>query len=482
VSWETVIGLEVHVQLGTRTKIFCGCPVAFGAPANTNVCPVCLGLPGALPVLNDGAVDMALTTCVALECEVQETSIFARKNYFYPDLPKGYQISQYDRPLAIGGRVPIEIDGERRVVPLERIHLEEDAGKLMHDEAAGRADSRIDLNRCGTPLLEIVSGPSLRRPAEAAAVLESLRQIVQYLGVSDGDMSHGSLRCDANVSVRRLADAELGTKTEVKNLNSIKMVEKAIEVESERQIAHLESGGKIEQETLLWDDDEGAVRPLRSKEHAHDYRYFPEPDLMPLVIDGARRQRVRGEIPELPFSKRDRFVEQYDLPEYDAGVLTASRDVADWFEDLAIRTDDPKAASHWTMGEVLRVRSERGGSVAGFPVSVDRLAELLSLVRAGTISVRAAKTVFAKMLETEEEPAAIVEREGLAQISDPSTMEAIVDDVLAAHPGQVAEFRSGKEKVLGFLVGEVMKASHGKANPKMANELLRERLQSGHPA
>ena len=389
-SWETVIGLEVHVQLDTRTKIFCGCSSAFGAPPNTNVCPVCLGLPGALPVLNDRAIDMALATCLALECDVPETSIFARKNYFYPDLPKGYQISQYDRPLALGGRVPVEIEGDRRALPLTRIHLEEDAGKSLHDEAAGTADSRIDLNRCGTPLLEIVSEPALREPAEATAFLESLRQIVRYLGVSDGDMSQGSLRCDANVSVRRSGEPALGTKTEVKNLNSIKMVEKAIGVEAARQIGKLEAGEAIGQETLSWDEAASTVRSMRSKEHAHDYRYFPEPDLMPLVVAAARRDRVQAAIPELPFAKRDRFVAEHGIPEYDAGVLTASRDVADWYEDLAARTGDTKLASNWTMGEVLRVVKDGSGEIVDFPITPERLAGLLGAVKAGTISGSAA--------------------------------------------------------------------------------------------
>jgi aspartyl-tRNA(Asn)/glutamyl-tRNA(Gln) amidotransferase subunit B len=478
-TWETVIGLEVHVQLATRTKIFCGCSAEFGAAPNTNVCPVCLGLPGSLPVLNDRAVDMALAACLALECDVPPTSIFARKNYFYPDLPKGYQISQYDRPLARGGRVPVEVDGRRRALPLIRIHLEEDAGKSFHDEGSGTADSRIDLNRCGTPLLEIVSEPELRAPEEAAAFLESLRRIVRYLGVSDGDMSRGSLRCDANVSVRRPGGA-LGTKTEVKNLNSIKMVEKAIAVEAARQIALREAGGAIEQETLLWDDDAGEVRPMRSKEHAHDYRYFPEPDLMPLVVDAARRRRVEAAIPELPFAKRDRFVADYGIPAYDAGVLTSSRDVADWFETLAGLAGDAKLASNWTMGEVLRVVREAGGEISSFPIPAERLAALLKEVRAGTISGSAAKAVFATMLETDDAPAAIIAREGLAQISDTGALEAIVEEVLGAHAVQVAEFRAGKEKVLGFLVGQVMKASRGKANPQMVNELLRDRMRAGH--
>jgi aspartyl-tRNA(Asn)/glutamyl-tRNA(Gln) amidotransferase subunit B len=467
--------------LNTRTKAFCSCPNRFGDPPNTNVCPVCLGLPGALPTLNDRAVDMALMTSRALSCDVQETSIFARKNYFYPDLPKGYQISQFDRPLALGGLVPIELDGERRTIALVRIHLEEDAGKSLHAEGDG-ADTRIDLNRCGTPLIEIVSEPDMRRADEAGAYLESLRRIVQYLGVSDGDMSQGSLRCDANVSVRRLGETVLGTKTVVKNLNSIKAVERAIVVESARQVALLESGGTIEQATLLWDDKASAVRPMRSKEDAHDYRYFPEPDLLPLVLDEARRKRVEGEIPELPFARRDRFVDQYGIPAYDAAVLTSSSDVAAWFEAFASEAGDGKAASNWTMGEVLRILKERNWTIASFPVSTKQLAELLALVAGGTISGSAAKTVFQKMVDSGKSAPQIVEEDGLAQISDSSAVIAIVDDVIAANPEQVASFRGGKEQILGFLVGQVMKASRGKANPQMAKELLQERLGSGNPA
>jgi aspartyl-tRNA(Asn)/glutamyl-tRNA(Gln) amidotransferase subunit B len=482
-SWETVIGLEVHVQLSTRTKAFCGCESVFGAPPNTRVCPVCLGLPGALPVLNDRAVDDAVLAAMALECEIAEVSIFARKNYFYPDLPKGYQISQYDRPLASGGRVPIDIGGEMREIPLVRIHLEEDAGKSLHAEGEAQgAESRIDLNRCGTPLIEIVSTPSLRRAEEAGAYLESLRRIVQYLGISDGDMSQGSLRCDANVSVRKTGASEFGTKTEVKNLNSIKMVEKAIQVEARRQIEILEKGGKIEQATLLWDDRREEVRPMRMKEDAHDYRYFPEPDLMPLVVDSKRLARVRERLLELPFARRARFVMQYDLPPYDAGVLTASRDLADWFEEVARASGDGKAASNWTMGEVLRVLKERGGSIRDFPIAPVRLAALLHLVRDGKITSSAAKSVFATMLEKGESPEEIVEREGLAQISDTSSLEKIVDEVIRDNAGQVETYRSGKSQVFGYLMGQVMKASRGKANPQVATRLLEERLKSGNPA
>lgn len=488
-GWETVIGLEVHVQLLTQTKAFCGCTTVFGAPPNTHVCPVCLGLPGALPVLNERAVDFALLAAMALECDIAPVSIFARKNYFYPDLPKGYQISQYDRPLALGGRVPIDLVPEgggtpvTQEIPLVRIHLEEDAGKSLHGEGdAKNADTRIDLNRCGTPLIEIVSTPAMRRPEEAGAYLESLRRIVQYLGISDGDMSQGSLRCDANVSVRRVGDPNLGTKTEVKNLNSIKMVERAIVVESKRQIQVIEAGGRIEQMTLLWDERREEVRPLRSKEDAHDYRYFPEPDLMPLVVDDARRARVQGLLPELPHAKRARFVERYGIPPYDAGVLAASRDLADWFEVLAKASGDGKAASNWTMGEVLRILKERGITIREFPVEPERLAGLVRLVVGGTISSAAGKTVFAAMLESKDDANTIVEREGLGQVSDESALLRVVDEVIAAHPGQVEQFRAGKTQLFGFIMGQVMKASRGKANPTIATRLLEERLKAAPEA
>jgi aspartyl-tRNA(Asn)/glutamyl-tRNA(Gln) amidotransferase subunit B len=477
-SWELVVGLEVHVQLETRSKLFSAAPNRFGDPPNTNVAPVELGLPGTLPVLNDRGVDLALMAALALECEVPDVSLFARKHYFYPDLPKGYQISQYDRPLARGGRVPIEIDGVRRTIRLVRIHLEEDAGKSFHGEGAARgaADSRIDLNRCGTPLIEIVSEPEIRQPEEAGAYLESLRRIVQYLGVSDGDMSQGSFRCDANVSVRRSGEAKLGTKTELKNLNSIKAVERAIEVEARRQIALLEAGREVVQATLLWDDRTEKVRLMRTKEDAPDYRYFPDPDLMPLAIDGARRRRVLAEIPELPLAKRDRFVAQYAIPAYDASVLTTSRPLADWFEDLVKEVGEPKLAANWTMGEVLRVLKERNLPIEEFPVRPASLAELLRLVRDGAISGGAAKTVFAKMVETRKSAEEIVREEGLSQISDRSALQAIVDGVIAENRQQVEQLRSGEQKVLSFLVGQAMKATRGKANPRLVSELLMQRV------
>ena len=473
-SWETVVGLEVHVQLDTRTKMFCACANRFGDPPNTNVCAVCLGLPGALPVPNDRALDLALVAVLALGCDVAPASIFARKNYFYPDLPKGYQISQYERPLARGGRVALDVDG--RAVPLVRVHLEEDAGKSLHDETGGGGDTRLDLNRCGTPLLEIVTEPAIRGAEEAGACLESLRRTVRWLDVSDGDMSRGSLRCDANVSVRRVGDQALGTKTEVKNLNSIRMVERAIAREAARQIARLEAGGRVEAATLLWDDRSGEVRPMRSKEDAPDYRYFPEPDLPPLIVDATRLARARAALPELPLARRARFVAEWGLPAYDAEVLTEAREVADYFEAVARACGDAKVASNWTMGEVLRTVNEQGIAVAEIGVTPEGLAELLGMIRDGVVSSSAAKTAFAKMRETRRSAREVIDREGLAQVSDEAALTAIVEDVVTRHPAQAAQVRAGEEKVLGFLVGQIMKASGGKANPKLARELLLRRL------
>lgn len=493
---ETVIGLEVHVQLLTRTKIFCACANVFGDPPNTHVCPVCLGLPGALPVLNAAAVDLAVTTALALGADVAESSLFARKHYFYPDLPKGYQISQYTRPLATGGAVPIEVEGECCEVALVRIHLEEDAGKLMHAEGGAGAPegipversrpgapggTRVDLNRCGVPLLEIVSRPQMRRPEEAGAFLESLRRIIRYLGVSDGDMSRGSLRCDANVSVRSDRAATPGTKTEIKNLNSIKAVEKAIGAEARRQAEILDAGGEVEPVTLLWDEAAQTVRAMRSKEYAHDYRYFPEPDLPPLAVHPERRERLRAALPELPFARRDRFVSRYGLSEGDAAVLAGSRPLADWFEELAAAAGDAKAAADWTRGEVMHALHERGGPIERFPVAPAALAELIALVKDGTVSSSAAKRAFARMLESGKRARVVVEEEALAQISDRDAVAAFVERVIAEHPEQAASFRSGREPVGEFLLGQVMRMSGGKANPSLARELLRRRLTGRGP-
>jgi aspartyl-tRNA(Asn)/glutamyl-tRNA(Gln) amidotransferase subunit B len=481
VTYEPVIGLEIHAQLRTRTKIFCGCSTAFGAAPNSQVCPVCLGLPGALPVLNRQAVDYAITAAVALGCEVQHESIFARKNYFYPDLPKGYQISQYERPLALGGGLDVTAGGRRTRVGLTRIHMEEDAGKSLHE---GFADSDrktyVDYNRSGVPLIEIVSEPDLRSAPEAAEFFARLRDILVWLGVNDGNMEEGSLRCDANVSVRPLGQSAFGTKAEVKNLNSFRYLEKALEYEIARQIDLLEGGGRVVQETRLFDAATGRTHAMRSKEEAHDYRYFPEPDLPPVVVDAARIDRVRAAMPELPEARRQRLVSQYGIPEYDAGVLTQSAALADYFEETAAASGDAKLASNWIMGETLRKLSEAGQALTGVAtIPPASLAGLIRLVAGGTISNAIAKSVFAIMWETGRQPDEIVRTEGLAQVGDESAILAIIHDVLAGNADAVAQYRAGRTQTFGFLVGQVMKRSGGKVNPKLANELLKRELGRG---
>ena len=478
-TYEAVIGLEIHAQLLTATKIFCGCSTAFGAPPNAHTCPVCVGLPGALPVLNRKAVDLAVTAAVALGCDVHERSVFARKNYFYPDLPKGYQISQYEQPLATGGGLKLPSSLGEKFVKLTRIHMEEDAGKSLHE---GFADSDrktyLDYNRSGVPLVEIVTEPDMRSAEEAAAFFETLRQILVWLRVNDGNMDEGSLRCDANVSVRRAGETKLGTKTEVKNVNSFRYLEKAIQFEIGRHIDVLDHGGRIVQETRLFDAAQGKTYSMRSKEEAHDYRYFPEPDLPPLVVTDARRKTIVDALPELPEQRRRRFIEQYALPPYDAALLTQTRGVADYFEATAQQSGHPKAASNWVMGEVLRNMKERAIEIEAVPITPAALAGLVAIVEKGTISSTVAKDVFARMYDSGRTAADIVAAEGLAQISDSSSLAPIVKRVVGAHPDIVAEIRAGKDRKFQFLVGQVMKETKGKGDPKLVTELMQAAINS----
>ena len=476
-KYEPVIGLEVHVQLATRSKLFCACPTSFGEPPNTNVCPVCLGLPGALPVLNRAAVEMAMKAGMALSCQVRPFSRFARKNYFYPDLPKGYQISQYDLPVAEHGVVEIALDGGTKKIGVTRVHLEDDAGKSLHD---GFRDSDrytyVDLNRTGTPLIEIVSEPDLRSSDEAYSYLTELKLLLQYIQVSTCDMEKGHLRCDANVSVRPRGQEKLGTKAEVKNLNSFRFLKLALDYEIARQVALIESGGTVQQETRLYNADTGETVGMRSKEQAHDYRYFPEPDLVPLRISEQWRDRVRSETPELPALKRTRFVDVYGLREYDAQVLTSTREMSEYFERAATASGDPRAAANWVMGDLAAALKEAGKEIAESPVSAEQLGELLSFVSKGEISGKQAKEVFSKMFPSSDSAGAIIQREGLRQISDTGALAKIVDEVLAANPKQVDQYKGGKTTVLGYLVGQAMKASRGQANPAAVSQLFKEKL------
>ena len=476
-KYEAVIGLEVHAQLQTRTKVFCACSTRFGDPPNTNTCPVCLGLPGALPVLNKRALELAMRAALALNCKIQPRSRFARKNYFYPDLPKGYQISMYELPLATRGELQIEVEGRRSKIGVTRVHMEDDAGKSLHE---GFPDSDrwsyIDFNRCGVPLIEIVSEPDLRTPGEAYAYLNTLKQVLLYTQVSDCNMEEGSLRCDANVSVRLRGAAKFGTKTEVKNLNSFRFLSHALEYEIERQIAVLESGGTITQETRLWNVPAGRTESMRSKEFAHDYRYFPEPDLLPVTVSEAMIADVRGHMPELPAAKVERFLREYDITPYDAGVLTSTRALADYFEATVRAGAGAKSAASWIAVELLRRLSDAGTEIAESPLGPEKLAELLKNVDSGEITAASGKKVFARMFETGKTAAEIIAAEGLSQINDSSAVEKIARDVIARNPDNLAKFRSGNEGVFKFFVGQVMRETRGQANPQLVNEILRRLL------
>ncbi len=474
-KYEAVIGLEVHAQLLTNTKLFCGCSTKFGSEPNTNVCPVCLGHPGALPVTNKKAVEFSVLTGLAVNCKINERSIFARKNYFYPDLPKGYQISQFEEPICEHGFLMVNDDeGRSKKIRVKRIHLEEDAGKSIHDQGS---ETLVDLNRCGVPLIEIVTEPDINSAKEAYQYLISLKQIVTYLGVCDGNMEEGSLRCDANVSVRKKGEEKLGVKTEVKNMNSFRNVERAIEFEIDRQIEVLEEGGIITQETLLWNADLNEAFPMRSKEESHDYRYFPDPDLMPLIVDKDWKNRINETMPELPEARRKRFIEKFALPDYDAELLTSSRETADYYEEILTETNDYKSASNWVMVGISNVLNERKIGINKFSVSAKNIGKLINLINNGTISSQIGKDVFEELLKEDKDPELIVQENNLVQITDTSELEDVVQKILDSNEKQVEEFRGGKEKVLRFFVGQVMRETKGKANPKLVNEILLKKLK-----
>jgi aspartyl-tRNA(Asn)/glutamyl-tRNA(Gln) amidotransferase subunit B len=477
--YQAVIGLEIHAQLLTATKIFCGCSTRFGAPPNTHICPVCLGLPGALPVLNRQAVDLALRAGVALGCAINPRSVFARKNYFYPDLPKGYQISQYDQPLVGRGQVQVASGDQIVSVGLTRIHLEEDAGKSLHEGLAEASDrTSLDFNRAGVPLIEIVTEPDLRSAADASAFFEQLRATLVWIGVNDGNMEEGSLRCDANISVRPVGESRLGTKAEVKNLNSFRYLRHALEYEIERQIDLVGAGRAVAQETRLWDQATNRTITMRSKEEAHDYRYFPEPDLPPIDVDLARIEQARDALPELPAARRERLMAEFGLSPYDAAELTRSRELGEWFAAVVSAGAPAKAAANWLMGEMTRTLNDAGLSLAQSPITPVALAGLIGLVERDVINSTTAKDVFEKMWTRGATATAIVEAEGLAQISDEGALAAAVEQVLAAHPEPVRQYRAGQTKVLGFLVGQVMKATGGKASPALVNSLMRRVLEA----
>jgi aspartyl-tRNA(Asn)/glutamyl-tRNA(Gln) amidotransferase subunit B len=466
--------VEVHAQLRTKSKLFCGCGTVFGLAANSQTCPLCLGLPGSLPVLNQAAVEMAVRAGLALNCTIAASNLFARKNYFYPDLPKGYQISQYEAPICEHGWIEIATSDGRRRVRIRRAHLEEDAGKSVH--VAGANGSRVDLNRAGTPLLEIVTEPDLRSSDEVVAYLKGLRDVLMYLEVCDGNMDEGSFRCEPNLSLRPLGQKEFGTKVELKNINSFKFVKDAIEYEIKRQTKVLNEGGKVSQETRLWNLDRGETVVMRSKEEAHDYRYFPDPDLVPLKLEKEWIEGCRKHVTELPAVRLQRFVREFALSEYDAGVLTASKSVADYFESCVKLFNEPKTVSNWVMGELTRELNNSGTDASDSPVSPERLVGLLRMVDKGTVSLKVAREIFPEVYSSGKTPEQIVQEKGLIQVSDEGALDTIIDEVLAKNPTQVAQFKEGKQQVLGFLVGKVMKASSGKANPGKVNELLKRKL------
>jgi aspartyl-tRNA(Asn)/glutamyl-tRNA(Gln) amidotransferase subunit B len=478
-NWETVIGVEVHAQLLTETKMFCGCGVRFGAEPNTQTCPVCLGLPGSLPVANRKAVDLGIRLALAVNGVVRERSLFARKHYFYPDLPKGYQISQYEEPLCEHGTLSIPMeDGSRRDIRIRRIHLEEDAGKLVHDESyVGENDSLVDLNRCGTPLAEIVTEPDLRSPKETALFLTALRRLVRWLGVCDGNMEEGSFRCDANVSLRPSGSEALGVKTEIKNMNSIHGVERALAFEIARQTRILSAGGRVRQETLFWDEARGEAAAMRGKEEAHDYRYFPDPDLPPLTVGRDRIDAIRSDLPELPDRRKSAWMSDYGLSEYDASLLSEERAIADFYEELARLTGEPKAAANWVTGDVLRILNEKKISVDGLKIRPPGLAKLQSLVAGGKVSRSAAKKIFDETAMSGEDPETVLERTGLAQVSDESALASAIREAVESHPEQLKRYLAGNAKMAGFFMGEIMKITRGKANPRLAGELLNRHLE-----
>ena len=473
--YEAIIGLEVHAQLLTKSKIFCNCSTKFGAQPNSHVCPVCMGMPGILPVLNKKVVEFALKMALATHCRINFYSVFARKNYFYPDLPKGYQISQYEHPLAEDGWVEIEVNGQKKQIGILRIHMEEDAGKLMHDPH--KPISYVDFNRTGVPLIEIVSKPDIRTPEEGVAYLKKLRSILRYLEICDGNMEEGSFRCDANISLRLVNAEKFGVRTELKNMNSFKHVQRALAYEIERQRSILEQGGSVVQETRLWDENRGITRSMRGKEEAHDYRYFPDPDLMPVIIDKKWIEEIEKTLPELPDVKKERFKQVYGLPEYDAEVLTSEKELAEYFERVVKWGSDAKLASNWLMSEVLRKLNQQKQEITACPITPKDLAELLQLIQKGTISGKIAKVVFEEMYSSGKPASQIVREKGLVQITDQAVLEKIAQKIIESYPKEVEQYKAGKEKLLGFFVGQMMKQTKGKANPQLVNKIFKKLLQ-----